>query len=285
MAHTALLRLKSKEYNVIACEYEFTQPVKENGQPCGHPVCGLIRITIVSPDDNDLFLHDWMRSATDHKDGEIIFSVVDTGKPSVKTMHFKRGYCVRLRERFDPHANEQMLTRITISAAEISPLSPSVANTSLVTGVVKGNNGMDNKDVNLISGNTLNAKIPAKPKRPSWRQSEIDAAKKHPNHSTQKSFKGGKEVPYGTKGSTRPDLHENGHSIEVKNYKIDNPQGKSRLKKELTRQYNDRVKELPPNTKQTAIIDTRGQNISLKELKNLKNDIQKNAKNLKIIFM
>lgn len=133
----------------------------------------------------------------------------------------------------------------------------------------------------------VDAPPPNKPpkKRPSWRQSEKDVAKDYPNYSEQKSFIGGKEVPYGTKGSTRPDLFKDGHSIEVKNYKIDNPAGKSRLKSELARQYEDRVKHLPPNTKQTAIIDTRGQNISLKDLKGLKKSIQDKAKDLEVIFL
>jgi hypothetical protein len=120
MAHTAQLRLESKEYKVIECEYEFVQPIKETGQPAGHPAGGLIHLTIVSPDNSDLFLHDWMQSATEHKDGKIIFSVVDTGTPSIKSLHFKRAYCIRLYEYFNLHANVQMLTKITISAAEIS---------------------------------------------------------------------------------------------------------------------------------------------------------------------
>jgi len=54
--------------------------------------------------------------------------------------------------------------------------------------------------------------------RPSWRQSEIDIGKEYPEYSAQKSFKNGKEVPYGTKGSSRPDFYREGFSIEVKNY-------------------------------------------------------------------
>jgi len=38
-----------------------------------------------------------------------------------------------------------------------------------------------------------------KPNRPSWRQSEIDAGKDYVGYDAQKSFKDGKEVPYGTK--------------------------------------------------------------------------------------
>ncbi|WP_197096689.1 SIMPL domain-containing protein, partial [Paraclostridium sordellii] len=57
-------------------------------------------------------------------------------------------------------------------------------------------------------------------KRPSWRQSEIDVQAEFPDYKPQKSFIDGKEVPYGTKGSSRPDFYKKGTSIEVKNYKI-----------------------------------------------------------------
>jgi len=120
MAHTAQLKIESKEYNVLKCEYELIQPVKENGQPAGHPSGGLISFTTLAPDDGDMFIHDWMQSATDHKDGKIIFSVVDTGSPSIKSLHFKCAYCVRLFEHFDSLNNEQMLATVTISAAEIA---------------------------------------------------------------------------------------------------------------------------------------------------------------------
>ena len=120
MAHTAQLRIESKEYTVIESEYEFVQPIKGNGIPAGQPTGGVLHFTVVSPDNSDLFLHDWMQSATEQKDGKITFSVVDTGKPSIKTLHFKRAYCVRLYEYFSGQGTMQMVTKITISAAEIS---------------------------------------------------------------------------------------------------------------------------------------------------------------------
>ena len=120
MAHQALLKLDNKEYNIMECEYEFIQPVKDNGQPAGYPAGGLIHFTIVTPDDSDLFIHDWMQSATEHKDGQIIFSVIDTAKPSTKTLNFKQAYCIRLYEYFNGQTNVQMLSKITISADEIS---------------------------------------------------------------------------------------------------------------------------------------------------------------------
>jgi len=89
MAHQAQLKIDNKEYNILECEYEFIQPVKENGQPAGHPSGSLIHCTLVAPDNNDLFLHDWMHNATEHKDGQIIFTVMDAAKPSIKTLQFK----------------------------------------------------------------------------------------------------------------------------------------------------------------------------------------------------
>ena len=72
--------------------------------------------------------------------------------------------------------------------------------------------------------------------RPSWRQSEIDVEKDFPEYNAQKSFKDGKEVPYGEKGSSRPDLYQSGQSIEVKNYIITTSSGRSRLVNNVTKQ-------------------------------------------------
>jgi len=120
MAHTAELRLEGRTYKIITCEYKFAQPLDEIGQPCAHPMGGLVHLTIESPDNSDLFIHNWMLNATDHKDGTIAFTVVSAGKPTTKILNFKRAYCVGLYECFDSGADAQMLTEIAISAAEIS---------------------------------------------------------------------------------------------------------------------------------------------------------------------
>ncbi|MED4906382.1 pre-toxin TG domain-containing protein [Parageobacillus thermoglucosidasius] len=111
--------------------------------------------------------------------------------------------------------------------------------------------------------------------RPSWRQSEIDIGKEYPEYSTQKSFKNGKEVPYGTKGSSRPDYYKKGFSIEVKNYKITTPEGRSRLVNNISTQFEKRLSDLPRGTKQTVIIDIRGQNVSEEILDDLYDKIMK----------
>lgn len=125
---------------------------------------------------------------------------------------------------------------------------------------------------------------PTNPNRPSWRQSELDAEAMYQGYDTQKSFINGEEVPYGTEGSTRPDLYTDGHSVEVKNYDVESNAGRNNLNRELTRQYNERVQNLPQGTRQTAVIDVRGQNIDASSLGELETSIQQNCPNLEIIF-
>ena len=111
----------------------------------------------------------------------------------------------------------------------------------------------------LLSRMKLGEKKPQK--RPSWRQSEIDIGKEHPDYQAQKSFLNGKEVPYGTKGSVRPDFYKKGHSIEVKNYNLKSVAGQKSMVKKIKDQFMQRAKHLPAGTKQKVIIDIRGQNI------------------------
>lgn len=104
--------------------------------------------------------------------------------------------------------------------------------------------------------------------RPSWRQSEIDvtAPLEQQGFRTQVSFKDGVEVPYGTKGSTRPEAYREGLSVEVKNYNVETSQGRSNLVRNVSNQAQHRAQNLPANTTQQVNIDVRGQNVSRTEL-------------------
>ena len=115
-------------------------------------------------------------------------------------------------------------------------------------------------------------------KRSTWRQSEKDAAKDFPEYREQVSLKKEdgivKEVPYGTKGSVRPDLYKEGHSIDIKNYNISTSSGRSSLKRNINKQYNQRLDNLPEDTLQTVIIDIRGQDVPKKTIKQLADDLR-----------
>ena len=123
--------------------------------------------------------------------------------------------------------------------------------------------------------------------RPSWRDSEIEIGKDYPNYEAQRSFLNGKEVPYGTKESVRPEYYHNGikNSIEVKNYNIETSAGRNRLINNISIQVKQRVMHLPEGTKQTVVIDIRGQNISSSSLREIRNRIIENSgSNVEVLF-
>ena len=98
-------------------------------------------------------------------------------------------------------------------------------------------------------------------------------------------FKNGEEVPYGTKGSVRPDLYKNTSSIDVKNYNLSSKRGQTNLINNIVSQYKKRIDNLPTGTKQTVLIDVRGQNIDDDILEKIYNDIYtKTDGNMKILF-
>ncbi|CAF1899097.1 ribonuclease YeeF family protein [Bacillus subtilis] len=131
----------------------------------------------------------------------------------------------------------------------------------------------------------LNAKKPTGSKRPSWRQSEVDVGKDYPGYKDQVSFKERIEVKHGTKDSSRPDFYNTGHSIEVKNYKLTTSSGRSNLVRIVSNQFNKRIKDLPEGTKQTVIIDVRGQTVSRDILRDVKRKIDERTDNkAEVIF-
>jgi hypothetical protein len=106
------------------------------------------------------------------------------------------------------------------------------------------------------------------PVRPSWRDSEVDAGKDlaGKGYREQVSFKDGEEVPYGTKGSTRPDHYAPGNSVEIKNYDVTSSAGRSRLVRNVVDQATKRAANLPEGTTQTLRIDVRGQDVPIDTL-------------------
>ena len=121
--------------------------------------------------------------------------------------------------------------------------------------------------------------------RPTWRQSELDVGKDYEGYDAQKSFINGEEVPYGTKGSVRPEFYKNGHSVEVKNYNVETSSGRNSLINNVSSQIKKRLTNLPEGTEQTVVIDVRGQDYNLEILRDIKNKIiEKSGYNAEILF-
>ncbi|WP_242143228.1 MULTISPECIES: T7SS effector LXG polymorphic toxin [unclassified Bacillus cereus group] len=116
--------------------------------------------------------------------------------------------------------------------------------------------------------------------RPSWRTTENEFGEMHPDYDDQVAFKGGDEVSKNTKGSTRPDFHIEGHSVELKNYDISTKSKRTNLVNVIVKQLNYRDIHLPQETRQTVIIDTRGQIVTNEILIEIKAGISKKANTL-----
>lgn len=99
--------------------------------------------------------------------------------------------------------------------------------------------------------------------RRTWRESEDAVGRRldGQGYDAQRSFKDGEPVPYGTRGSTRPDYYKPGDSIEVKNYNVMDAAGRDRLVSNVADQAVERAKHLPPGTPQRAMVDVMGQDI------------------------
>lgn len=113
--------------------------------------------------------------------------------------------------------------------------------------------------------------------RPSPKDSERKALELYGGRE-QVSFLNGQEVPYGTPGATRPDIVrevDTGiEAIEVKNYDLSNLNRVKSLVSELKRQIGQRVDDLPNNSNQRIVLDTRGQNLTNKQVDNVVNQIK-----------
>jgi hypothetical protein len=115
--------------------------------------------------------------------------------------------------------------------------------------------------------------------RPSWRQSELDVGVRLEGQGfkPQISFKNGIEVPYGTKGSSRPEFFGNGVSVEVKNYNVETVEGRANLERNVVGQAVQRIDNLPTGTVQILNLDIRGQNISRAEINKMMINIEQKS--------
>lgn len=119
MALAGKLKIESKEYDILECEYEFTQAVDHTGRPTDRTRGGLINIVIVAPDDDNLVFHEWMRDKDTTKDGSINLTVNNNNVDKPKTIEFKDAYCVRLYEYFNSNNSVQMYMKLSMMAGTV----------------------------------------------------------------------------------------------------------------------------------------------------------------------
>lgn len=111
---------------------------------------------------------------------------------------------------------------------------------------------------------------------PQWRQAELRALNNY-GGSEQMTFLNGKQVPFGTKGATRPDIVRNlgNHleAIEVKYYDLSSSANVKVMLKELSREIPDRLINMPKGSTQKIILDVTGRGFSEEVCLNAMNQI------------
>lgn len=119
MALDSKLIIENRQYNVLECEYEYTQAVDITGRPSDRPRGGMINIIIAAPDDSDLMFYEWMRDKNATKEGQIALKVNKDNWDANKSIFFKDAYCIRLYEYFNNNNSIQMYMKISIMAGSI----------------------------------------------------------------------------------------------------------------------------------------------------------------------
>lgn len=118
-------------------------------------------------------------------------------------------------------------------------------------------------------------------KIPTYRESEQEALRQIKNGTGQVSYLAGKEVPWGTSGSSRPDVVSplgNGTkavlATEVKNYNLSNSGNVNTMIQKLRVEISQRTIDLPKGSKQEIILDARGRGYSKKFMEEVVEHIQ-----------
>ena len=169
--------------------------------------------------------------------------------------------------KIEPKSTKSFLEQIKDKTKVFDHINNQVSHSGLIANLGDDFSGMVSK-----AGKKVNTKKPVlqnepkdaiinKRKKPA--ESEQDFYEKNPDFKRQVSFKDGKEVKYGTKGSSRVDAYKDGMSVEIKNYDLSKKQNRYNLVRTLLRQYEKRLANLPKGTKQVAEIDISGQNVPL----------------------
>ncbi len=117
MSYSAKFKAAGKEFNVLDCDYSLRQEVDSTGRPSSVTRGGIIRMTVESDAETDLF--EWMCNNFERKDGSIVFFKGDA-EGTLKELQFKEGYLTAFEERFSSTGSHPMTISFAISAREVS---------------------------------------------------------------------------------------------------------------------------------------------------------------------
>ncbi|MCJ1809090.1 type VI secretion system tube protein TssD [Flavobacterium covae] len=113
MSFLAKLELDGNTYNILSCDYNFTQQIDATGKPEGMPQGGEIFIRIESTGKPDFL--DWMLDHSQTKNGTITFFRRDA-MSKLQELKFEKAYCIFFEEHFTSESKEPLQISIRIVA-------------------------------------------------------------------------------------------------------------------------------------------------------------------------
>ena len=111
----------SRDFDVIECEYEFSQSVDQTGKPSSRASGGIIHVVLENAEDTSPIAN-WMFNEFEKKSGNITFTLSDE---KTKKIVFTEGVCVSYHELFNMRDvnietnKPSMLLKLSITANTI----------------------------------------------------------------------------------------------------------------------------------------------------------------------
>jgi len=117
MSFKALLKIGSKEFDVISINYSLHREVDGKGRPASIVYGGTINIGVESTDDTSI-IEAMVNNQHKPLDGKITFKKSDEDA-KMKELEFQKGYVVKFMESFDTVNSQPMIINFTVSAQTI----------------------------------------------------------------------------------------------------------------------------------------------------------------------
>lgn len=113
MSFLAKLELDGNTYNILECNYSFSQSTDSTGKPQGMPEGGMINLRLESTGNPELL--GWMLDHSKTKDGKIIYFRRDA-MSKLQELNFEKAFCISFVERFNAESNEPLQIELQLVA-------------------------------------------------------------------------------------------------------------------------------------------------------------------------
>lgn len=116
MAFKATLKIGSKEFDVLRCDYSLYRDVDSKGRPSSGVYGGTINLSVESTDDTSIL--ESLVNQFKPVDGTVTFKKSDEDS-KMKELSWKKGYFINFQETLDIKGSSPMQIDFTVSAQEL----------------------------------------------------------------------------------------------------------------------------------------------------------------------